>query len=89
MPHPHDQCPIPPPADRSHVVHQLHKGFVIPSRQSLGSSDKRINRVSSAEREVLARAIIPALRESNPRFDSGRFMAAAVGGGRLYGFTKH
>ena len=31
------------------------------------------------QREALARAIIPALRESNPRFDSRRFITAAVG----------
>ena len=37
------------------------------------------NIVSVEQREVLARAIMPALRESNPRFDSGRFIAAAVG----------
>jgi hypothetical protein len=30
-------------------------------------------------REELARALLPALRESNSRFDSSRFMAAAVG----------
>lgn len=31
------------------------------------------------QREALARAIMPVLRESNPRFDSNRFIAAAVG----------
>ena len=39
----------------------------------------RENIVSIEQREALARAIIPALRQSNPRFDSERFMAAAVG----------
>jgi hypothetical protein len=39
----------------------------------------RENIASVEQREALARAIMPALRESNSRFDSGRFMAAAVG----------
>jgi hypothetical protein len=30
-------------------------------------------------REELARAILPALKEGNPRFDSSRFITAAVG----------
>ena len=39
----------------------------------------RENIASIEQREALARAIMPALRESNSRFDSGRFIAAAVG----------
>lgn len=31
------------------------------------------------QREVMARALLSALRESNPRFDATRFMLAAVG----------
>lgn len=31
------------------------------------------------QREDIARALLLALRESNPRFDSKRFMLAAVG----------
>ena len=41
------------------------------------------NIASVKQREALARAIMPALRESNSRFNPGRFMAAAVGG-RFY-----
>ena len=80
MPHPHAQCPVPPHADRSHVVHQLHKGFVMPSRKLFVALAKAIQEsIGSVEqREALARSIIPALRQSNPRFDSERFMAAVV-----------
>ena len=31
------------------------------------------------QREDMARALLCALRDSNPRFDSNRFMLAAVG----------
>ena len=53
----------------------------MPSRKLFVALAKAIQEsIGSVEqREALARAIIPALRESNPRFDSGRFMAAAVG----------
>ena len=70
-----------PPADRSHEVHQLDKGFVMPSRKLFVALAKAIQESigSIEQREALARAIIPALRESNPRFDSERFIAAAVG----------
>ena len=49
---------------------KLFVALALAIRDSIGSVEHR---------EALARAIIPALRESNPRFDSGRFMAAAVG----------
>ena len=39
----------------------------------------RENIASSEQREALVRAIMPALRESNPRFDPERFITAAVG----------
>ena len=39
----------------------------------------RENIALKEQREVLARALIPALRQSNPRFDSIRFLNAAVG----------
>lgn len=38
----------------------------------------RENIQSKELREELARAILPALRDSNPRFDSCRFLTAAV-----------
>ena len=34
---------------------------------------------SKDQRELLTRAIMPALHASNPRFDSYRFIRAAVG----------
>ncbi len=39
----------------------------------------RHNIQDKAQREVIAAALIPALRADNPRFDSARFKAAAVG----------
>jgi len=39
----------------------------------------RKNLESRQQREILANAIIPTLKASNPRFDSNRFIAAAVG----------
>ncbi len=39
----------------------------------------RENIASIELREALSHAIMPALIQSNPRFNSGRFMAAAVG----------
>lgn len=32
-----------------------------------------------SQREEVAKALLPALKESNPRFDASRFMLAAVG----------
>ena len=32
-----------------------------------------------SQREELAKALLSALRESNPRFDASKFMLAAVG----------
>lgn len=32
-----------------------------------------------SQREEVARALLSALRESNPRFDASKFMLAAVG----------
>jgi hypothetical protein len=32
-----------------------------------------------SQREEVARALLAALKESNPRFDASRFMIAAVG----------
>ncbi len=39
----------------------------------------RENINSRQEREAVARALIPALRADNPRFDAARFIDAAVG----------
>ena len=39
----------------------------------------RQNVTDRKEREATARALIPALRADNPRFDSVRFIDAAVG----------
>ena len=39
----------------------------------------RENIALKEQREALASALIPALRQSNPRFDTTRFMIAAVG----------
>ena len=39
----------------------------------------RQNIAEAAQRKALAEALIPALRASNDRFSSSRFLAAAVG----------
>lgn len=39
----------------------------------------RQNISNKEEREAFARALLPALRASNPNFDTYRFMDAAVG----------
>ena len=39
----------------------------------------RENIISKEQREILAEALVPALRDSNSRFDANRFMMAAVG----------
>jgi hypothetical protein len=59
---------------------QLNKEFDMPSRKLFVALAKVIQEsIGSVEqREALARAIIPALMQSNPRFDSERFMAAVV-----------
>jgi hypothetical protein len=39
----------------------------------------RQNIAEAAQRKALAEALIPALRASNDRFNSSRFLAAAIG----------
>ncbi len=39
----------------------------------------RHNIASRAEREAVARTLVPALRAANPNFSADRFIAAAVG----------
>lgn len=39
----------------------------------------RENVADRRQREAVATALLPALRASNPRFDTGRFMAAVLG----------
>lgn len=39
----------------------------------------RENIQSRSQREEMARALLSALKESNPRFDAYRFLQAAVG----------
>jgi len=39
----------------------------------------RSNITNAEEREAVARALLPALRAANPKFDTARFIAAAVG----------
>ncbi|MGC2458488.1 MAG: hypothetical protein WA435_10895 [Gallionellaceae bacterium] len=38
---------------------------------------------SKAEREAVARALVPALRATNPKFDTERFIDACMGLERL------
>lgn len=38
----------------------------------------RSNIASRQEREAVARALLPALRESNPNFNTGKFLEAAL-----------
>ena len=39
----------------------------------------RSNFINKTERETIAKALIPALKESNPNFNPERFVEAAVG----------
>lgn len=38
--------------------------------------------ISRIEREAVARALVPALRETNPKFDPERFIDACMGVGK-------
>jgi len=38
---------------------------------------------SRVDREIVARALVPALRETNPKFNSERFVDACMGVGSL------
>jgi hypothetical protein len=39
----------------------------------------RLNIHQAVEREAIARALLPALREANPNFNTQRFLDAAIG----------
>lgn len=39
----------------------------------------RQNIATAVEREAIARALLPALRESNPNFNARKFLDAAIG----------
>ena len=88
MPHP----PVgPPPIIRANVIAHLIKHHAIDTQLTYGGFTMtrkhfqciaqaiRQNIPDAVTRQAVAEALLPALRESNERFNAEKFMDAAVG----------